>query len=205
DLKISARSAAARKYSNVRRFSGVASAARTWTAVSMFSQMRGGGRRGGGRGQQRGGPELAEITLDGLRALGTVGTEAHEEAREERVDRVARPSHRQIGQRRVGGGGAWLLHEGPRHLGPGGVADHRALGIPGGAGGVADDRHVVGPALVDLRLEQTRTLGPELPAELLHVLVRLEPLVLIRGQPAGIVVDHEAQGRQLLVQGEYLF
>src|SRR4029450_3932191 len=90
------------------------------------------------------------------------------------------------------------------HLDRVGVADHRALGIPGGAGGVADDRHVVGPALVDLRLEQTRMLGPELPAELLHVLVRLEPLVLIRGQPAGIVVDHEAQGRQLLVQGEYL-
>ena len=150
-----------------------------------------------GRSQERRGAQLAQVPLHRLRALGTVGAEPHGEAREERVDRVARPRHRQIGQRRV-------LRLEPRlpckalgHADGIGVGDHRALGAAGRAGGVRDDGDVRRLPLVDLGLEVAGMLGAELAAGLLHVLVGLEPVVLVPAHAAGVVIDHEAEGGQL--------
>ena len=195
--RISARSAAERKYSNVFRLSG-----------------RGVGRPhldrrqhvlpDPRRGEERGRAELAEVALDRLRALRAVGAEADREAREQRVDRVPRPRHRQVRQRRVVRHQPSLAAERLRGVDGVGVGEHGALRVAGGAGGVADDRDVVRLALLDLGLEGAGMGLGVLPARLLDGVVGLEPVVAVVGHAARVVVDHEAQGRQLAAEGQHL-
>src|SRR5713101_2898165 len=157
-----------------------------------------------GRGQERRRAQLPQIPLHRLGALGTVGAEADREAGEQRVDGVAGPRHWQVGERGVLGGDSRLLREGLGHPDGVGVADHGALGAAGGARGIADEGHVVRLALRDLGLEVVRPLGGKSTPRLLHGLVRLEPVVPVPAQAPGVVVHHEAQGRQLGAQAENL-
>src|SRR6266446_481379 len=172
----------------------------------------GGRRQNGGehvlpdprRGEERGGPQLAQIALHRLGALGAVGAETGHQAGEERVDRVPRPGHGQIRQRGVLRDEPRRLPKALRHADRVGVRDHRALGIAGGAGGVGDDGHVLGEAQLDLVLEEARMLDPELPARLLHVFEGLEPVMPVAGHSSRVVVDDQAEGRQLVTQGRDL-
>src|SRR6266851_4479094 len=124
------------------------------------------------------GPQLPEIALDGLGALGAIGAESDDQAGEERVHGVARPRHGEIGERRVLRGQPCLPAKALRHADGVGVGQHVALGVAGGAGRVADDDDVLGLALVDLGLEVAGMLDSELPPRLLDILIGLEPLVL---------------------------
>src|SRR5437764_7573417 len=114
------------------------------------------------------------------------------------------PRHRQIGQIVVVD--AEVLGLG-RH--PGGrdrvrVREHRPLRAPGGPRGVADERELVRHALLDLRFEEARMLPVKLPPELLNLLEGLEPVVTVVEHAARVVVDDEAEGRELRAEGEHL-
>src|SRR5262245_2821695 len=108
------------------------------------------------RCQHRRRPELAQVPLDRLRALGTVGAKARGQAHEQRVHGVARPRHRQVGEPVVVGPELLRLVEGLRDPNRALVSEHGALRIARRARRVADDRHVLGPALLDLRGEVVR-------------------------------------------------
>ena len=147
--------------------------------------------------QDRRWPQLSQVSLHRLRALGAVCAEADHEAGEECVDGVPRPRHGQVRQRRVIRHHPGLPAEDLRHADGVRVGEHGALGVARGAGGVRDDGDVLGLALVDLGFEVAGMLGAELPPQLLDILVGLEPLLLGPAQAARVVVDHEAQGGQL--------
>jgi len=108
---------------------------------------------------------------------------------------VAGPGHGQVGQH--------LLVLGEPLVGdgvPGGhdevpVGEHGALGLPGGARGVEDDGHVVGPPPGDLPLQVLRVGRPEGPAALLQRLQAQQAGVRVVAEPARVVVDHVLQAR----------
>ena len=147
--RISARSAAAHERSNTQRLSR--------------RRIRGAHLHAGehvlpdaGRGQHRGGPELAQVALHRLRALRAVHREPDHQVHDEGVERVTHPGHRQIGQPVVVQPDVLGLDERVAGLDHVGVRQHGALGRAGGAGRVGEERDIVQPALVDLGLEVAR-------------------------------------------------
>ena len=84
------------------------------------------------------------------------------------------------------------------------MRQHRALGVAGGAGGVADEGEVVGPALLDGGVEVAAVRLAELATHRLHVGERLQPVVLVVQHSARIVVDHVAERRELVAERHHL-
>ena len=158
----------------------------------------------------RGGPskraraQLAQVALHRLGAFGTVAGGRHHQRRAEREDRVAHPSHRQVAEPVVAARHRLDAGEALRGGDHVGVAQQHALGAPGGAGGVGDQRHVLRAALLDLALEVARMLLGKVAAGLLQVGERPEDVVGVRAHAERILVDDEAQVLQLAGQGQHL-
>ena len=114
-------------------------------------------------------PELTQVALHGLRALGTVAGEPHVQAHDEGVEGIAHPRHGQIGEVVVVDAERLGRHGHARRLDGVLVADHRPLGMAGRARRVADERDVVGLALLDLPLEEARVFARPLASERLDV------------------------------------
>jgi hypothetical protein len=156
------------------------------------------------RSQERGGTELAQVALHRLRALRAVHAKAHHQAQHHAVERVPHPRHGQVGEVVVGRDDPLHAHERAGHRDHVVVGEHDALGVAGGARGVADERHVVPAPSLDLGREGGGLAGRALPTQGLHVRERLHPVRLVVDHPARIVVDHEPELRQPVLEGEDL-
>jgi hypothetical protein len=84
------------------------------------------------------------------------------------------------------------------------MGEHRALGAAGGPGRVADQRHVVGLALRDGRLEAAGFSLRGLPAHLLHALEGPDPVLLVVAHAARVVVEHQPQRGERFLQADDL-
>src|SRR5437773_7406101 len=156
------------------------------------------------RRQHRRRSELAQVALHRLRALRAVGAKADHEAQEQGVGGVARPRHRQVGERVVLRANVIGLTERLREGERVGVRQHDALRVAGRSGGVADDGDVFRLPLLDLGIEVAGVLGPELAPELLDGLIGAKPVVLVVEHAARIVVRHEAEARELHTERQHL-
>src|ERR671938_204339 len=91
-----------------------------------------------------------------------------------------------------------------RHRQEIGERKHRALRLPGGPGCVADDRQVAAASVGDVLLEEAWSLLQQLPAALLDLRKRKQPLVAIAPQPARVRIDDVRDLRELLDHPENL-
>ena len=108
------------------------------------------------RGEEIGGPDLAQVGHHRVRALGAVHAEPRPVGLPDREDEVADPGHRQIGQHLVGGLELVEFGRGAGGLDHVAVRQHHALGLAGGARGV---QHHAGAVVIQLghpRLELAR-------------------------------------------------
>ena len=100
-----------------------------------------------GRREEVGRADLAEVGEGGARALRAVGRQSAGDRLGEREHVVAHPRHRQIGEHLVRLAEPLPLDRVPGRGDQVRVGQHRALGLAGGAGGVADHRHVAAAPL----------------------------------------------------------
>ena len=96
---------------------------------------------------------LPDIRLHRLRAFRAIHPASRHQRAGQRPEGIADPGGRQVGQRFVGGiVGLDDLHALDRSNQVG-VRQHGALGLPGGAGGVAEQRDIVGSPCRDMLVE----------------------------------------------------
>ena len=142
--------------------------------------------------------ELAQVALHRLRLFREVAGEADQQMQRQREQRVADPRHRQIGEMLVARRGCPRPRQTPRpELSRLACDSITPLGRDGRAGGVGEQRQIVGLAGVDRGLDIARMRRAELAARLLHRLERFEDRLVVIAQPARIVVDDQLQMRQL--------
>ena len=162
---------------------------------------------GARRREEEGRPDLAEVRHRGVAALRARHAEARDQALRVVEIMIADPGERQIGQRLV------LLRQVVEGDRVGARADaalrrqHHALGLPGGAGGVEDDRGVGALAGGDLGVEpggEARVLRQSLAAIGNDVIDRMQPGVIVVAQAAQLVIDHGLELRQPLRHRQYL-
>ena len=154
---------------------------------------------GARRREEKRRPDLAEIGHRGVAALRAGHAEARDQALRVVEIMVADPGERQIGQRLV------LLRQVIEGHRVGARADaalrrqHHAFGLPGGAGGVEDDRGVGALAGRDLAIEpgaERCVLRQSLAAVGDDVRHGVKPGVVVVAQAPPLVVDHGLELRQ---------
>ena len=156
------------------------------------------------RREQRAGTQLAQVALHGLRAFRAVAGGAHHQAGREREHGVAHPAHRQVAQPVVARLDILDADEalgGRDHVA---VAQEHALGTARRAGGVGDQRHVLGASLLELALVVVGMLAREAAARGLDLRERLEEAVAVAAHAARVLVDHQAEAGQVAAQREHL-
>ena len=146
--------------------------------------------------------DLAQVGHHRGRRFGAVHHQADDVALSIGEDVVAYPGHRQVGQQlvafleaievRAGAGGPYQVV----------IAQHRAFGPAGGAGGVEHDGVVRAPPLRDLGQHPVRRRCQQLGAALLHRVVGQQALVI--SQAARVVVDDDGERRHPLPDLEEL-
>src|SRR5499426_3752978 len=178
ERRISARSAAARNRSKIQRFKAGESAAFTCTPVSMFSQMRGGASTVVGPSSRR-----SRCTVSGL--SGQLAQKPTTRLR----NRVyaASPAHA-IGRYARALSSAWM--------------SSALLNASARASALACVSMT--PFGLPVVPEGAGTLRAELAPELLDRLIGAKPVVLVVEHAARIVVDHQAEARELVAERQDL-
>src|SRR5437899_2080652 len=134
--------------------------------------------------------DLAQVLEHRFRTLRAVDRAADDERAGERPERVADPGRGQIGEHLVGPAIVLDLEDSLDRVDEVGVRDHGALRGAGGAGSVADQRHVFRFGRPHQLLEQAGPLAVELPSQLFELLEAHEERVGVVAEPLGVLVDH---------------
>ena len=150
------------------------------------------------------GPISRMFSCDRLGLLGEVHGEAGEQRAGEAHHLLADPGEREEGDELVLFELAVHLHQVRRHAEQVAERQHRPLGEPGRAGGVADEREVLVLRRGDVLREEPRVALLQLPPEVLDLLEIEQERLPVPPHPARVAVDDVADLGELLLHVEDL-
>src|SRR6266508_1572053 len=136
------------------------------------------------------GADFPQVLENRFGTLGAVDRAADHEGARQRPERIADPGWGQIRQHLVGPIVTLDLEDALDRAHEIAVRDHGPLRGSGGAGGVAEERHVLGTRRLNQLLEKPLPLRVQLPSHLLEVVEAEQAGIVVMAEPLGVVVDH---------------